>query len=895
MDFDTSLIEEAERRGYIRFNKDRTRITYLCGRTYEDNYTDPEESVRAWVYAWLIIEKGYPSSRIEIERTVPRRKPGDRADIVVFTDDARTDPYLVVETKVEGIAKRKREWQRAIEEGFGYANSLRVTRYLLIDCEADSVLYDIQNFPPTERQKNRLGNRDSLSPNYGIARQFRLIAGGSLDIRSVEPKDLETRVRRAHAEIWAGGKRDPFTAFDEWSKLLFAKIWDERHTPNGEPRRFQVAANETDSQVANRVRNLFSEARRGDPSIFTDEHIHLPDDKIAEVARIIDDTGFTLCGIDTLGVAFEHFFSSAFRGDLGQYFTRRELCRFVCGMISTTDKDFILDPTVGSGGFLLEALIQTWHDIDDNYRGQPDAERRKIDFALNHLYGIEIHATLSRVCKTNLVIHKDGHTNIEAERSCLDRTFSLPHLRADSSVFTVVVGNPPFGDEIKEGDRDRLGNGSLADFELSRNYEQISSELVIIERALQFLVPGGRLGMVIPDGALNNSGEGSRCPAFRRYLLRNTKIDAIISLPDYAFRKAGAQNKTSLIFLRKFTPREQRAFEGAYRDFIQQQEVEGSLGVEKEKEAIRYALQQNHYSVFLAEVEEIGYNPAGAITSRNQLYTVSKDGRLNSRDYDTVLGQYQIYLRDAEKYKGQTNPSCHAIDIVSILDSHSSFRLDPKFHLFEQERTKKIPPHMREWRLGDLLVRRVEQVDPSQFPDDEFLTLTLRQNGTLSPREPGKGNNPPTWHGTYFTKGSRWYRAYAGDVVISQIDLWKGCVAVIPPEFDRAIVTQEFPLYSVNTAELDPHYLALLLRSYYFMKAVRAITTGHSNRRRTQESDFENLRIFLPDKTTQLAIVEMVERFRRQSREIGNELDKTMAKVEQVILGKTDPKELFKK
>lgn len=892
MTFDLSLLDEAEVRGYIEFDQNRTRITYHCGRQYTDDFNNPEEVVRAFVYSWLIINKGYPVNRIEVEHTVPRRQPSDRADIVLFSDDARSNPYLVVEVKQERCSQI--QWQQAIEQGFGNANSLRTTNYLLIDKGQESILFDIQGYPPIERQLNRLGDRNALAANYGIAQQFRLIAGGSLDIRPIEPRTLETRVRRAHAAIWAGGRRDPLTAFDEWDKLLFAKIWDERHTPTGEPRDFQRSANETEVQTANRIRNRFREARRGDPSIFTDERINLPDDKISEVVQIIEDIGFVLCDIDALGSAFEHFFSSVFRGDLGQYFTRRELVRFVCGILQPTDTDYILDPTAGSGGFLLEALMDVWHHIDDNYSGQPEAERRKIDFALHNLYGIEIHSTLSRVCKTNLLIHKDGHTNIDGERSCLDSTFAIANIRPDASIFSIVVGNPPFGDEVREGDRDRLGNGSLSCFEISRGLNQISSELVIIERGLQFLVPGGRLGMVVPDGCLNNSGENSRCPAFRRLILRHAKIDMIVSLPDYAFRKAGAQNKTSLLFLRKYTTSEKSTFDHYYNEYLNQLGIENMPTVEQEKDALRHALSRNPYHVFIAEVERIGYTPAGAISSQNQLYTLNSASILDEDNVHTVYCQYNRFIQSPETYTASSDLPCRSVSILDILDAHHSYRLDPKFHMFQLEQVQAPPANMTEYILGDILKRREELVDPSQYPDEEFLTLTLSQDGTLSPREAGKGKNPPSWHGAYFTNGSRWYRAYAGDVIISQIDLWKGCASVVPEEYDHAIVTQEFPLYRVDTNYLDPSYLALLLRSEYFQRAIRAITTGHSNRRRTQSDDFEDLRVFLPDVPIQQAIVSLVANKSQAIANAERHFLSILSEVNEVILGQKDPTTLLR-
>jgi len=873
------LVAEAERRGYVEFNEERNQITYICRRRFTDNYTDPEEQVRAAIYAWLILDRGYAANRIEVEVTVPRRTPADRADIVVYGDRS---PFLVIEVKEQESSDA--EWERGIRQGFGNAANLRAA-YLLVDRGNESTFYDVGNCPDVrERERYRLGHRNAVPINYGLARELRLIAGGTDDIGPANPLKIETRVRRAHAAIWAGGRRDPLTAFDEWSKILFSKVWDERHTPNGQPRALQVGANESPPQTAARVLERFRDARRRDPSIFTDETIRLPDEKIAEVVSLVQDIGFTLCGIDSLGAAFEHFFSEVFRGGLGQYFTRRELCRFVCAVLSPTEQDVLLDPAVGSGGFLLEALLQVWHRVDELYAGQPEAERLKTDFALHNLFGIEIHDVLGRVCKTNLLIHKDGHTNVEAERSCLDRIFRNPGLRPDASRFTMVLGNPPFGDEVKEGDRDRLGDGALGDFEVARGREQISSELVIIERALQFLVPGGKLGMVVPDGALNNSGEGSACPAFRRFLFRHAAIMAVVSLPDYAFRKAGAQNKTSLLFLRKYTRQEKARFDAAYNAALREFAAREEATPEQEDMAIRAALPQVEYRIFLAEAHHVGYTPAGVPTDRNDLYSATAEGRPRLDDPATVLGQWNLYLGDPAQYTPANMPRCHAVSVLEVFDAHPSRRLDPKYHLFQLERMEP-PAGMRDDRLGNLLQRREEEVKPHEHPDEEFVTLKLSQTGVLSRREAGKGKNPPAWYGAYFTEGSRWYRVHAGDILISQIDLWKGCIAVVPAEFDGAIVTQEFPVYTVADDALNPRYLALLLRSRYFRRAIRAITTGHSNRRRTQPEDFENLRAFLPTSEEQLRVVQQVEAAREVLGTADHGFQRVLAEAEQRMFG----------
>jgi len=101
------------------------------------------------------------------------------------------------------------------------------------------------------------------------------------------------------------------------------------------------------------------------------------------------------------------------------------------------------------------------------------------------------------------------------------------------------------------------------------------------------------------------------------------------------------------------------------------------------------------------------------------------------------------------------------------------------------------------------------------------------------------------WH-VFRRLEQQWFAARAADVVFSSIDLWKGCISIVPDAFDGALVTKEFPIYQVIDDRLNPDFLWCLLRSRYYQRAFRAITTGHSNRRRTQAADFEELEIVFP-------------------------------------------------
>ena len=838
------LIAQAVSRNIISLEGDR--VIYNIHQKKSYRLSDPEEYVRAQTLAFLVLEKNYNPSCIRTEVVVPRRTPEDLADIVVYRDRTCTEPYLVVENKKRTISDSEK--RQAVEQLFGNANSLRIPLGLL-DYGVNSELFNVADFPPTERITNLIGDREVIPANYGAIPEYKYIAGpNNNDIKPIDAKTLESKVRRSHSVIWAGGKRDPLQAFDEWSKLMLAKVEDERHTPNNSFRQFQIGINESAVAVANRIHQLFSRAIMSEPNIFPEGiSINLSDNKRYEVVKILQDISLTDTSTDNIGAAFELFFGSIFRGELGQYFTMRPLSRFVVSMLNVSNEEYIIDPTCGSGGFLLEVLLQVWNRIDKEFSGRRELERIKNDFALTQVYGIEIHEILARICKINLLLHHDGHTNIEGDKSCLDINFSKPLLNRGNEIFNVVVGNPPFGDNIKDHDEDQLGANNFSNFVLAEGKRQVASEHIIIEKSINLLQNGGRLGLILPDGVFNNQGEQSYCPQLRNFLIKNGKILSIVSLPDYAFRKSGAQNKTSILFFQKYTTREKSLFE---------QTLNESLASKTEELAIIDALTAVRYRTFMAEAQFIGYTPTGILSDKNDLYKGFEGGHLDEDQTGTILGEYRKFENNSLSYTPGMQ-DCYAFDIVDIWSAHPSHRLDPKYHLFKVQENQNLPEGWICKKLSTLMERREEQVHPEYTPEEYVKVMTLSQTGDIRSRAAGKGKNPPEWLGMYFEDSpSKWYRAYQNDVVFSSIDLWKGCISVVGEEFDGAIVTKEYPIYRMTSDEIVPDFLAALFRTRYYRRAFRAITTGHSNRRRTQTIDFEDIDVcFPPDKDTQRRLI----------------------------------------
>jgi type I restriction enzyme M protein len=227
-------VVEAVKRGFIEVKNGEVIYNLASKKTYK--WSDPEEWVRARLVAFLLIVKGYPANRLKTEVSVPRRTPNDFADIVVYKDDRCREPYLVVEVKSFSQSAKAR--RQSIEQAFGNANSLRAP-LTLYDEWSESILFDVAGYPAAEREENRRGSRDVVPAQYGEFPFFRFTAGGEEDISPARANEIIAKIRRAHSIIWSGGKRDPLTSFDEWSKLLFAKVIDERTTPTGHRANFR--------------------------------------------------------------------------------------------------------------------------------------------------------------------------------------------------------------------------------------------------------------------------------------------------------------------------------------------------------------------------------------------------------------------------------------------------------------------------------------------------------------------------------------------------------------------------------------------------------------------------------------------------------------------------------
>ena len=561
------------------YSEGRTeRIRYIAAG-HSERWSDPEEKVRAEFWAELIYKCQYPPERIGFEVNVPRRTPNDYADLVIFKDDELKSPWFVFECKRADVSDAA--FNQSIEQACGNRASLGA-QFCGAVAGLTRRMLRFDKFPPGERNRNHLTD---IPTDYGDPPAWRFYKNSrGQELSAVPREELRAAIRKCHQTLWEGGRRSPIEAFGEFSKLVFIKHLDERNDDiqDGEHYEFQRRDGETVERLARRIGRLYTVQQEREPGVFKD-NIGVEPPILAQCVEHLEGISLDRTDLDTKGVAFEEFVGGFFKGDFGQYFTPRELIAFAVQILNPGRNDLILDPACGSGGFLLYALDHVRRKAGErfpNHRTDPNQTLRHFnywhDFAQNNLYGIEINDEIARVAKMNMIIHDDGHTNV-VDWDALDfqQNIQARHRDLIEDRFDMVLTNPPFGAVIR---RTEKGDGYLEQYNLRRylnkkNYPgreditgedvpagarsgrqaireraSVKTEILFLERIHSFLKPGsGRAAVVLPDGILTNSSlEG-----VRHWILQNFQLQAVVSLPQFAFAHYDAGVKASIVFLRR--------------------------------------------------------------------------------------------------------------------------------------------------------------------------------------------------------------------------------------------------------------------------------------------------------------------------------------------------------
>ncbi len=444
--------------------------------------------------------------------------------------------------------------------------------------------------------------------------------------------------------------------------------------------------------------------------------IEIRENSFEQIVKELEIYNLSTTSDDVKGIAFEKFLGKTFRGELGQFFTPRTIVDFMVSVLDPQEGELVCDPCCGSGGFLIKAfeyvrekieknIEQQKEDIKeqfygDDYDKMSDKQKQEVEsevaqtfsylneelninnekgrlrsLSFDCIYGTDANPRMARTAKMNMIMHGDGHGGVHHHDGLLNVNGIFENR------FDVILTNPPFGArvekdlKISEADKftdeakieeykelygkeeyeralsqvnDNVGKSLLSLYKIDSSL----TEVLFIERCLNLLKPGGRMGIVLPEGVLNNTN----LQKARDFVEGKAKILLIVSIPQDVFIASGATVKPSLLFFKKFT--EEEAFE--YSQILHQaqmnvssnyenevNELEGKLKLrgkealsKEEKKTFRAKLkalqermeaeiksivkEQFDYKIPIAEIQKAGISSTGAEID-NELIPLAKE------------------------------------------------------------------------------------------------------------------------------------------------------------------------------------------------------------------------------------------------------------------------------
>jgi type I restriction enzyme M protein len=867
MDID-NLINIGIEKGLIT----KTEKKFIYSHINKSYDTDPEEYVRAATYVYLIDTLEYPVNRIDLEVIPLQRNPQNPSDIIVYSDDQLNARFIVVENKANSTLE---DIEQAKRQGLGNAN-LQGAQFLYLVCGSEEIVYDVTEHPSLRNLEDyRIAD---IPKSYGKAPVYRFIKGGdqNFDLRTLNLNDLSNKFERSHKAIWDGGKRDPVTAFDQMSKIMFAKIYDEMQTSQGSPYRCQVGTGEGVSIVASRVRQVYDEAVRNQPSMFSSE-IDISDEILVEVIGNIQEASLDKSDIDAKGRAFEQFIGKYFRGEYGQYFTPRNVVSSIVDIanifkpLNNTNK--VIDPACGSGGFLLQVFSNVKTLIQNQHKGDSrTTQRLQIDFARDRLFGIEINEKIARVAMMDMVIHEDGSSNIK----CDDALEKLIHIDPQDKIakesFDFVFTNPPFGNKVDSrsdyyNDYYLGGAGSIA----HGNTQQI--EILFIERCLDLLKEDGLLSIVLPDSAITNIENILVCD----FILSKSFYLGALSLPQHTFNPFGSNAKTTVLFLKK--SKNAQLFFDKRQEYLKRIEVifeDDSLTPSQKNTAnnkIRTEYKDIDYPILLTHIEKVGHDAVGKPDDNllPDAIEIFKQYWADKQNFESSIANEQLWFSkvyfldlitklDVDAYSPAYFSAMEELLSMTKGELHhlSKLCLDPPVQSGTGSSTY-LDEGVPIIKTADVVKRRRAS---------KKTKVSAAKVGFINWDEISDCVSPTTWDKQNFKKLQlndilvqcvAHSAAYIGDK-ITIID--------ILPEDGKALALNKFLIIRPNQEEVSPSYLVQFLASRYGRLQMARYNRGMTAQ--IYEQDVKEFIIYVPPKSAQNRLETEFKLLVKEVRELDN-------------------------
>lgn len=517
----------------------------------------PEERVRQAYARRLVYDYGYPKARMAFAAPVSIGSESRQADIVIYDSDVAAlqrdqgKALLVVETKApnekHGVGQLKSYIFASSAEGGVWINETDTPKYFR---RLSGKLEEWPNIPRFDETWEDIGRQTK----------------GKLRA----PHDLVETFKRCHNALYKVGIDSEDLAMD-MVRIILAKYQDETNegdAPDFRCTPLELQSTEGRRRVSARVRSLFNQVRDEHLDVF-DEHetISAGEREIATVVSELQDFRFLPSDdsdvmYDVVGAAYEVYIGSHLKGDRGQYFTHRLIVRLLTRLVDPNERDTIVDPAMGSGGFLIAAMRHISQRIMASSRSDP-GKRAAIQSIYRHLFGIDKSPKLVKVARTNMILASDGHSGLVHGDSLepFGRLGADFVKKAGPGVATVILTNPPFGATSEHRITPEREPDLLDQFLVSRIWreqngalnptkdflvEGVPPEYLFVERCIKWVAPGGKIGIVVPRGLLDND----KALPLRTMIAQECRVVAVVNCHDDTF-KPHTDAKAALLVLER--------------------------------------------------------------------------------------------------------------------------------------------------------------------------------------------------------------------------------------------------------------------------------------------------------------------------------------------------------
>jgi len=540
-------------------------VAYVtCLKRGKDIRLNPEEIVRQLYLYSLTKDYGYPFDRIEVEYGVHFGREVKRADIVVMDKDRTTIPYVIVELKKPKLKDGKEQLKsycNATGAPIGvWTNGEQISWYHRKD---PNYFEDITELPHATQKLS-----DIINEQFTIDD---LIAHDKL---VNERKSLKTLILEMEDEVLANAGVD---VFEELFKLIFTKLYDEWLGGRDRKRHLQFRnSGDTEAELKNKIQHLFDKAQEQWEGVFSNGAVlNLTPSHLSICVSSLQNVKLFNSNLDVVDEAFEYLINQSSKGEKGQYFTPRYVIDLCVKMLNPQEDETMIDTAAGSAGFTMHAIFHVWRQI---LKGEglnqshlftiEKKPARCDDYVQQKVFAIDFDERAVRVARTLNLIAGDGQTNVlhlntldyarwdeTAKDERWNDTYNagfkrLKKLRREKEGyrefgFDVLMANPPFAGEIKDGALIR--RYAIAQKMSGKYPDKIGRDILFIERNLDFLKPGGRMAIVLPQGRFNNSSDKS----IRDFIAQRCRILAVVGLHGNTF-KPHTGTKTSVLFVQKW-------------------------------------------------------------------------------------------------------------------------------------------------------------------------------------------------------------------------------------------------------------------------------------------------------------------------------------------------------